>query len=244
MNEKRLKELSELMLKLSYSFTDPTLLNTALTHSSYVKGENRASTHNERMEFLGDAVLELCVSEYLYKNYPHMNEGMMTRTRSRAVYEPALYEAAKALELGRFIRLSHGEEHTGGRDKPSVLSDALEAVIGAMYLDGGLDCAKRFVLTFAEASVKAAVLSVSAKDYKTLLQEYVQHHHSGELEYTVIGINGPDHKRVFTMQVSIGGIVYGFGSGSTKQEAGQNAAKATLELLNLPDGDPRPSDEI
>lgn len=241
MNEKRLKELTELMTKLSYSFADPALLNTALTHSSYVKGENRASTHNERMEFLGDAVLELCVSEYLYLNYPHMNEGMMTRTRSRAVYEPALYEAAKRIDLGKYIRLSHGEERTGGRDKPSILSDALEAVIGALFLDGGLECAKRFVLTFVEASVAAAVQSVSAKDCKTLLQEFVQHHHSGELEYTVIGISGPDHKRMFTMQVSIGGVVYGFGSGSTKQEAGQNAAKATLELLNLPSNDLEPA---
>lgn len=232
MNEKRLNELVELMSKLNYSFTDPALLNTALTHSSYVKGENRASIHNERMEFLGDAVLELCVSEYLYVNYPKMNEGMMTRTRSRAVYEHALYEAAKQLELGKYLRLSHGEENTGGRDKPSILSDALEAVIGSMFLDGGLECAKAFILGFVKKSIDEAVRTVTVKDYKTLLQEYVQQRHSGELSYTVIGMSGPDHKRVFTMQVSIDGVVYGFGSGSTKQEAGQNAAKATLELLN------------
>lgn len=234
MNENRISELNELMSKLSYSFTDPSLLNTALTHSSFVKGENRASIHNERMEFLGDAVLELCVSEYLFLNYPHMNEGMMTRTRSRAVYEPALYRVAKDLELGKYLRLSHGEDNTGGRDKPSILSDALEAVIGALFLDGGLDAAKRFVLGFVDKSIAEAVKSVTAKDYKTLLQEYVQHNHTGELEYTVIGISGPDHKRVFTMQVSIGGVVYGFGEGTTKQEAGQNAAKATLELLDQP----------
>lgn len=234
MNEKRISELNELMSKLSYSFADAALLNTALTHSSFVKGENRASMHNERMEFLGDAVLELCVSEYLYLNYPHMNEGMMTRTRSRAVYEPALYHVAKELGLGNYLRLSHGEENTGGRDKPSILSDALEAVIGALFLDGGIEPAKRFVLSFVKKSIEEAVQSVSAKDYKTLLQEYVQHNHTGELEYTVIGISGPDHKRVFTMQVSIGGVVYGFGDGSTKQEAGQNAAKATLELLSQP----------
>lgn len=232
MNEKRASELSELMLKLDYSFTDPSLLNTALTHSSFVKGENRASIHNERMEFLGDAVLELCVSEYLYLNYPQMNEGMMTRTRSRAVYEPALFRVAKELDLGKYLRLSHGEDNTGGREKPSILSDALEAVIGALFLDGGIEPAKRFILGFADESIADAVRSLSAKDYKTLLQEYVQHNHSGDLEYTVIGINGPDHKRVFTMQVSIGGVVYGFGDGGTKQEAGQNAAKATLELLN------------
>ncbi|MBR4435598.1 MAG: ribonuclease III [Clostridia bacterium] len=232
MNDKRINELEGLTAKLKYRFTDPVLLNTALTHSSYVKGENRASVHNERMEFLGDAVLELCVSEYLYLNYPKMNEGMMTRTRSKAVYEQALYSAAKELELGKYLRLSRGEEHTGGRDKPSILSDALEAVIGAMFLDGGLECAKAFILGFVKRSIDDAVRSVTVKDYKTLLQEYVQQRHSGELTYTVIGINGPDHKRVFTMQVSIDGVVYGFGNGSTKQEAGQNAAKATLELLN------------
>ncbi|MCH5278530.1 MAG: ribonuclease III [Christensenellaceae bacterium] len=234
MTNQRIAELNELMAKLSYSFTDPSILNTALTHSSFVNGENRASVHNERMEFLGDAVLELCVSEYLYLNYPKMNEGMMTRTRSRAVYEPALYEVAQNFELGKYLLLSHGEENTGGREKPSILSDALEAVIGAMYLDGGVDCAKTFILGFVKQSIEEAIKSVSAKDYKTLLQEYVQHTRQGNLEYTVIGINGPDHKRVFTMQVSIGGVVYGFGDGGTKQEAGQNAAKATLELLSQP----------
>lgn len=232
LTEERLNTLKELSAKLSYSFTDYEILNTALTHSSYVNGENKANSHNERMEFLGDAVLELCVSEYLYINYPKMNEGLMTRTRSRAVYEPALYDAALHLDLGSYLLLSHGEENTGGRDKPSILSDALEAVIGAIYLDGGFVPAKRFILSFVKKSIHAAIKTVSVKDYKTLLQEYVQRKHSGELKYTVIGISGPDHNREFTMQVSIGDVVYGFGSGRTKQEAGQMAAKATLELLN------------
>ena len=116
--------------------------------------------------------------------------------------------------------------------KASILSDALEAVIGSIFLDGGIECAKRFILSFIKNSVEEAARSLSAKDYKTLLQEYVQHYHSGELEYKVIGMSGPDHKRVFTMCVSIDGVVYGFGDGGTKQEAGQNAARATLELLN------------
>ena len=207
------------MTKLNYSFTDVELLNTALTHSSFVRGDNRIYPNNERMEFLGDAVLELCASEYLYLNYPKMNEGMMTRTRARTVCESALNIVAKELELGKYLLLSHGEENTGGREKPSILSDALE-------------CAKRFILNFIKNSVEEAARSLSAKDYKTLLQEYVQHYHSGELEYKVIGMSGPDHKRVFTMCVSIDGVVYGFGDGGTKQEAGQNAARATLELLN------------
>ena len=136
LQKERIEQLNEFSAKLSYSFTDIDTLNTALTHSSYVNGENKARKHNERMEFLGDAVLELCVSEYLYLNYPKMNEGLMTRTRSRAVYEPALYQVAEQLNLGDYLLLSHGEENTGGRDKPSILSDALEAVIGAIYLDG------------------------------------------------------------------------------------------------------------
>lgn len=230
----RIEKLNEFSAKLSYSFTDIDTLNTALTHSSYVNGENKARKHNERMEFLGDAVLELCVSEYLYLNYPKMNEGLMTRTRSRAVYEPALFQVAEQLKLGDYLLLSHGEENTGGRDKPSILSDALEAVIGAIYLDGGFAPAKKFILSFVKTSIEDAIKSVSVKDYKTLLQEYVQRNHLGELAYTVIGISGPDHMRVFTMQVSIGDTVYGFGDGRTKQEAGQNAAKATLELLSQP----------
>ena len=174
------------MTKLNYSFTDVELLNTALTHSSFVRGDNRIYPNNERMEFLGDAVLELCASEYLYLNYPKMNEGMMTRTRARTVCESALNIVAKELELGKYLLLSHGEENTGGREKPSILSDALEAVIGSIFLDGGIECAKRFILSFIKNSVEEAARSLSAKDYKTLLQEYVQHYHSGELEYKVI----------------------------------------------------------
>lgn len=134
----------------------------------------------------------------------------MTRTRARTVCESALNIVAKELELGKYLLLSHGEENTGGREKPSILSDALEAVIGSIFLDGGIECAKRFILSFIKNSVEEAARSLSAKDYKTLLQEYVQHYHSGELEYKVIGMSGPDHKRVFTMCVSIDGVVYGF----------------------------------
>lgn len=232
-NASRLPELDRLQERLDHRFNDIELLNTALTHTSYVKGENRAAGHNERLEFLGDAVLELIVSEYLYINNPGMDEGLMTRIRSRAVYENALYEAARRIELGRYLLLSHGEEHTGGREKPSILSDALEAVIGAMFIDGGIEPAKRFILSFAEESVKEAIKTITVKDYKTQLQEYVQQAHKGELEYSVINVSGPDHKRVFTMQVLLNGKEYGIGQGSSKQEAGQNAAHATLVMLGI-----------
>jgi len=233
LSENRLAELNKLQEQLEYTFENQELLNTALTHTSYVKGENRAFGHNERLEFLGDAVLELIVSEYIFKNNPGMDEGLMTRIRSRAVYENALYDAARGIELGKYLLLSHGEEHTGGRDKPSILSDALEAVIGAMFIDGGIEPAKHFILSFAQSSVQEAIKTITVKDYKTRLQEHVQQSHSGELDYKVINISGPDHKRVFTMQVWLAGKGYGIGQGSSKQEAGQNAAHATLAMLGL-----------
>ena len=230
-NANRLEELDKLQKTLDYRFKNTELLNTALTHTSFVKGENRSSGHNERLEFLGDAVLELIVSEYLFTNNPSMNEGLMTRIRSRAVYENALFHAARGLSLGQYLLLSHGEDHTGGRDKPSILSDALEAVIGAIYIDGGLEPAKRFILSFAVEFINEAVKTISVKDFKTLLQEYVQQNHTGSLEYDVISVCGPDHKRIFTMEAVINGQAYGKGQGNSKQEAGQNAAHATLMML-------------
>ena len=238
-SEQRAKELDRLQQTLGHRFGDIELLNTALTHTSYVKGENRHSGHNERLEFLGDAVLELIVSEYLYLNNPGMNEGLMTRVRSRAVYENALFDAAMNVHLGDYLLLSHGEEHTGGREKPSILSDALEAVIGAIYLDGGIEPAKRFILSFAVGFISDAVKTVTVKDYKTLLQERVQQNHSGTLEYEVVSVSGPDHRRVFTIEARINGEPKGRGRGNSKQEAGQNAAHATLVML----GAIAPSDE-
>lgn len=231
LNENRCSELTQLQKTLDYIFNNIELLNTALTHTSYVKGENRSTGHNERLEFLGDAVLELIVSEYLFAMKPEMNEGLMTRVRSRAVYENALYDAARGIDLGRYLLLSHGEEHTGGREKPSILSDALEAVIGAMYIDGGIEPAKRFIMAFATESIHEAVKTINAKDYKTLLQEHVQQNHTGALEYNVVSVSGPDHRRIFTIEVSINGKAYGKGQGNSKQEAGQNAAHATLMML-------------
>ncbi len=230
-SDNRIEQLKKLESSLQYSFEDIALLDTALTHTSYVKGENRSSGHNERLEFLGDAVLELIVSEYLFVNNKNMNEGLMTRIRARAVYENALFDSAMSINLGSYLLLSHGEDHTGGRSKPSILSDALEAVIGAVYIDGGIEPAKRFILSFAIEHINDAVKSITVKDNKTLLQEYVQQEHKGELEYTVISVSGPDHKRTFTMQVMINNKPYGIGHGLSKQEAGQNAARASLIML-------------
>ncbi len=214
-----------------YQFHDLELLDVAFTHSSFVKGDGNAHVHNERLEFLGDAVLELCVSRYLYKNYPKMNEGMMTRIRALSVCENALYVAAKGLQIGEMLLLSRGEEHTGGRDKPSILSDALEAVIGAIYIDGGAKAADPFILRFATESIEASVKNINTKDYKTQLQEYAQKKHLGAVEYSLINESGPAHKKEFTVGALIGEKLMGNGIGASKQAAGQMAASAALQLL-------------
>jgi len=229
----RRKRLADLEGKLNYGFRDLSLLDTAMTHTSYVKGDGRALAHNERLEFLGDAVLELCVSEYLYKRFPGFDEGTMTRLRAQTVCEGALCEVARGLELGRALLLGRGEDHSGGRDKPSILSDALEAVIGALYIDGGMETARGFILNFIGASVDAALSGGALKDFKTMLQEYVQKRHMGAIAYRLTGASGPDHSKLFIMEVSIAGIPAGSGEGHTKQEAGQRAAEAALAGFGL-----------
>ena len=194
----RLRSLEELQKELGYTFKDSTLLDTALTHTSYVKGDGNGSVHNERLEFLGDAVLELCVSEKLYKEYPDLNEGVMTRVRALCVCEGALHRAAGKLGLGKYLLLSHGEEHSGGREKPSILADAVEAVIGAVFLDGGMAPAKALVLRVTEGGIEHAVQSVNTKDYKTMLQEYVQKKHLGNVTYTL----GANHTRPSSVSVA------------------------------------------
>jgi ribonuclease-3 len=231
----RRKCLAALESKLNYSFGDVALLDTAMTHTSYVKGDGRARMHNERLEFLGDAVLELCVSEYLFKRFSEFDEGAMTRLRAQTVCEGALFEIAKELGLGEALLLGRGEDHSGGRDKPSILSDALEAVIGALYIDGGMETARGFILSFIDGSVEAALKGGALKDYKTMLQEYVQKRHMGAIAYRLLGSSGPDHSKVFTMEVTIAGIPSGIGEGHTKQEAGQRAAKAALGEFGLID---------
>ena len=220
--------LNALEERLEYQFHDLALLDTALTHTSYVKGDGRASAHNERLEFLGDAVLELCTSEYLFTRFPDSDEGAMTRLRAQAVCESALYEVAKEYGFGRLLLLGRGEDHSGGREKPSILSDAVEAVIGAVYIDGGMEVAKRFIMRFVHKSVEDAMAGRLIKGHKTMLQEYVQKHHMGQIAYELIGSSGPDHNKTFSMRVLVAGETAGTGEGRTKQEAGQQAARAAL----------------
>lgn len=222
---------NELQAKVGYSFKDMNLLLLAMTHSSYAnENHNKKDFFNERIEFLGDAVLELVSSEFLYNTMQGKTEGEMSKARAAAVCEPALAFCARQFELEKYIRLGKGEEMTGGRNRDSIISDALESLIGAIYLDGGFDEAKRFIMTFVLNDLEHKHLYV---DSKSALQEYSQGNMGAEPEYTLVGESGPDHMRTFTMQVSINGTVYGTGSGRNKKNAQQAAAlEALKKLLN------------
>lgn len=225
------KKLEDFQKCIDYSFNDIELLRTALTHSSFAKtaGQDKKVHDNERLEFLGDAVLGLCVGEQIFRTYSGISEGVMSRTRANAVCEEALYEAAKNMGLPDMMLLSYGEVMSGGKDKPSILSDALEAVIGAIYLDGGLEAARKFVLSFTD--VQSAYKASRKKDSKTRLQEFVQERHMGQVDYVVVAVDGPDHRHTFTIDVRLNGAVLGTGRGMSKHEAGKAAAEMALSNL-------------
>ena len=222
------EQLEALYQRIDYTFQDKSLIKLALTHTSFAKGESKGGEHNQRLEFLGDAVLELCVSEYLYTSYKLMREGDMTRARAMSVCEDSLCAASSKLGLGGFLKLSHGEEITGGREKPSILADAFEAVTGAIYLDGGMMNARNFLLAQLEGTIKRAALGMGVEDYKTQLQELIQLEGRGPLKYDIIATSGPDHMREFVAEVSCGGEVLGRGSGKSKKDAQQQAARVAL----------------
>ena len=217
--------------RLGYSFRNRALLETALTHSSYAN-ENRASgiVCNERLEFLGDSVLGVTVADFLYRHFPDMPEGRMTRLRAELVCEQSLHRVALELHLGDYLRLGKGEEHNGGRGRASILSDAVEAVIAAMYLDAGMETAAEFIHRCLLDDVRA-IETPSFTDYKTSLQELVQRHSGQVLSYELVGEEGPDHAKTFRVQVCLNGDPIGRGIGRTKKEAEQAAAANALEAL-------------
>jgi ribonuclease-3 len=230
--------LSALETNLQYTFQDRSLLETAVTHTSFVKGDGKKRTHNERLEFLGDAVLELCVSEHLYRENPRMQEGAMTRHRARLVCEKALFSAAVTLGVPDCLRLGNGEEVTGGRSKPSVVSDAMEAVIGAIYLDGGLEPARHAIIDVVIRLLEDARVDETDKDYKTRLQEYIQKKHAGRLTYECKDTSGPEHEKSFTICAMLSGEPIGEGTGKNKQSAGQAAAHDALIKLGVLEDEP------
>ena len=219
--------------RLGYSFRNRALLETALTHSSYAN-ENRASgiVCNERLEFLGDSVLGVTVAAFLYRRFPDMPEGRMTRLRAELVCEQSLHRVALELHLGEYLRLGKGEEHNGGRDRPSILSDAVEAVIAAMYLDADMDTAAGFIHRCLLDDVHT-IEAPSFIDYKTALQELIQRRSGQTLSYELVSEDGPDHAKTFEMQVRLNGDSIGRGIGRTKKEAEQSAAANALEALQV-----------
>lgn len=215
--------------RLGYHFKNIGLLEHALTHSSYAN-EHRSEgvTSNERLEFLGDSVLGMVVAEHLFHAHPNMPEGELTRTRAALVCETSLYEVACSLGLGRCLRLGKGEAAGGGRERPSILADATEATLAAVYLDGGIDAARPIIQKYILDKEREKAVD---RDYKTALQELVQRRPGQSIAYKLVWETGPDHCRVFFMDVSVGGEVVGQGQGHTKKEAEQSAAKAALEKL-------------
>ena len=219
-------KLEELENKLGYHFHDRRLLEHALCHSSYANERHwDRLQNNERLEFLGDAVLELATSEFLYQNYPTMPEGEATRTRASIVCEQTLALCARDLGLGGWLRLGKGEELTGGRDRDSITSDAMEALLGAIYLDGGFANAKEFVHHFILNDIEHKKLFY---DSKTILQEQIQSETEEPIHYELVKEEGPDHNKRFTVNVVLGEKVLGSGSGRTKKAAEQEAAYRAL----------------
>lgn len=221
-----LKTFQEL---IGYTFQKEQLLKQALTHSSYANEKHlKKLSDNERLEFLGDAVLEVVSSEFLYQNYPNLTEGQLTKLRASIVCEPTLATCTESIHLGDYLFLGKGEDHTGGRTRKSVLSDAMEAVIGAIYLDGGFASAKEFILKYVLNDLENKKLFF---DSKTILQELVQGNFTEVLSYQLIKEEGPDHNKSFFVEVKIGDVCYGEGSGRTKKAAEQEAAyHAILKL--------------
>ena len=210
---------------IGYKFKNPRLLETALTHTSYANESRAPVQHNERLAFLGDSVLQIVSADYLFHAYADRPEGDLTRIRSSLVSEGALFQFAQEINLGDYLRLGRGEERCGGRTRPSVVSDAFEAVIAALYLDGGMEVARNFILPFITEGKTAE------EDYKTRLQEVVQQDPSAVLKYEVTDESGPDHNKQFTVCVWRNGQLLAEGRGRSKKAAEQHAAKVALEKL-------------
>ena len=221
--------LHELEAKLWYKFKDLSLLDTALTHSSYANEQGPGHKYNERLEFLGDSVLGFITADKFFHEFRDIPEGRLTKLRASTVCEEALFDFAKQIDLGSYLLLGKGEDKNGGRERASIVSDAFEAVIAAIYLDGGIDEARGFVLRFVMEAVEEK--KISFKDYKTQLQEIIQKNPEEDLTYVLAGESGPDHDKRFEVEVHLNSNVIGKGIGRTKKQAEQEAAREALFLM-------------
>ncbi len=223
-------DIRKLQEKIEYTFRDTELLHRALSHSSYVNERQNAHQSNERLEFLGDSVLGFITAEYYYSQFKAYPEGDLTKLRAAMVCEKSLCVFARELDLGTYLLLGKGELCTGGRERPSILADAFEALIAAIYLDGGMEEAKKFVLRFVR---KAAGTPGAFHDYKTKLQEIIQKNPEESVEYVHVGESGPDHDKRFTVEVHLNSNVIGRGVGKSKKLAEQEAAREALTLMGI-----------
>lgn len=224
--------LKEIEDKINIHFQNENILLAALTHSSYAK-QYRSTDYNERLEFLGDSVLQLTITEYLFKTFHKKSEGELTKLRSLIVCENSLYEVSRTLELYKYIRMSRGEELTGGRERVSIQADAVEALIAAIYLDKGLEVAKNFIFQYFHEIIEKAINHKIVLDFKTELQEYLQKDGEVEIKYEVSKFDGPPHRRKFYMNLFVSDILKGTGVGYSKKEAEQNAAKEALKNMGV-----------
>ena len=223
-----MKKLEE---KIEYTFKDKCLLTQALTHSSYANEKQGGIKCNERLEFLGDAVISIVSAQYLYESFPDMPEGDLSKIRSSLVCTRSLSDFARQIDLGSYMLLGKGELNTGGRDRDSILEDAFEALTAAIYLDGGMECAKKHVLRFLSEAVNTH--HINFKDYKTTLQEVIQKNPDQSITYVVSGESGPDHNKRFEVEVHLNSNVIGKGVGKSKKQAEQEAAKEALSLMGI-----------
>lgn len=222
----------ELQKTINYRFKDPAILKTALNHSSYInESKTSAEVSNERLEFLGDAIFDAIISEFLYEHLEDFEEGELTKRRAAIVRESSLAECAMEINLGAYILLGRGEENTGGRTRKSILADAMEALIGAIHIDGGFDEAKRFVLSVFSEKIEAVISGGYFSDYKTALQERLQVNGDVAISYLIEKEEGPDHDKTFYVRLIVGGGVMGKGSGRNKKAAEQDAARDALKAL-------------
>lgn len=222
-------KIERLEKQIAYKFKQKELLKKALTHTSYAYEKKIES--NEKLEFLGDSILEFISSKYLYQNYPKLKEGEMTKVRATVVCEKSLYKIAKKHNFSDFLYLGKSEQLTGGKNRPAILADSVEAVIAAIYLDGGLEKAEKFIIESLKDEIDIATKHVGDKDYKTVLQEKLQEHGDVKIIYEITKEEGPDHDKNFEAQVSLNGKVLAKGKGKSKKEAHMQAAKKALENM-------------
>jgi len=225
-------KIEEFEKQIGYTFNNKNTLTLAFTHSSYAN-ENRRGSHenNERLEFLGDAVLDMVVSEYMYRIFPEMPEGELTKLRAGVVCEASLAKLSRRLDIGIWLLLGKGEESTGGRNRDSILADAFEAVIGAICIDGGMETVTKYILSFMKEEIECTKESFRTMDCKTHLQEVIQKISKIPVSYTIVDEMGPDHDKIFVSEVYHEGAVLGRGQGKSKKEAEQSAANDALSKM-------------